>query len=114
MPCMVSYHRLKSGHITCYLNRTYHVLLAPGSNSYTVSGIDFDHAKPLSLPPDRTQKGLEHRPGEVEFALIDVTPAPLPATIIPKTGDSIRPEDLHLKLTDEELRALKLRADQRK
>jgi len=24
---MVSYpHRLKSGHITCYLNRTYHVL----------------------------------------------------------------------------------------
>jgi hypothetical protein len=24
---MVSYHRLKSGHITCYLNRTYHVLL---------------------------------------------------------------------------------------
>src|SRR5580692_131627 len=27
MPCMVSYHRLKSGHITCYLNRTYHVLL---------------------------------------------------------------------------------------
>lgn len=90
------------------------VRLAPGSNSYTVSGIDFDHAKPLSLPPDRTQKGLEHRPGEVEFALIDVTPAPLPATIIPKMGDSIRPEDLHLKLTDEELRALKLRADQRK
>jgi hypothetical protein len=24
---MVSYHRPKSGHITCYLNRTYHVLL---------------------------------------------------------------------------------------
>src|ERR1700693_3030448 len=26
MPRMVSYHRPKSGHITCYLNRTYHVL----------------------------------------------------------------------------------------
>src|ERR1019366_5561685 len=27
MPAMVSYsHRLKSGHLTCYLNRTYHVL----------------------------------------------------------------------------------------
>jgi hypothetical protein len=24
---MVSYHRPKNGHITCYLNRTYHVLL---------------------------------------------------------------------------------------
>jgi len=24
---MVPYHRPKSGHITCYLNRTYHVLL---------------------------------------------------------------------------------------
>jgi len=27
MLAMVSYHRPKSGHITCYLNRTYHVLL---------------------------------------------------------------------------------------
>jgi hypothetical protein len=27
MPSMVSYpRRLQSGHITCYLNRTYHVL----------------------------------------------------------------------------------------
>jgi hypothetical protein len=27
---MFSYpHRPKSGHITCYLNRTYHVLLTP-------------------------------------------------------------------------------------
>jgi len=27
MPAMVSYpRRLKSGHVTCYLNRTYHVL----------------------------------------------------------------------------------------
>jgi len=27
MLCMASYpHRPKSGHITCYLNRTYHVL----------------------------------------------------------------------------------------
>jgi len=24
---LVPYHRPKSGHITCYLNRTYHVLL---------------------------------------------------------------------------------------
>ena len=30
MPCMLSYpHRLKSGQITCYLNRTYHVLTTP-------------------------------------------------------------------------------------
>jgi len=27
---MVSYHRPKSGHITCYLNRTYHVRLDDG------------------------------------------------------------------------------------
>jgi hypothetical protein len=26
---MVPYHRPKSGHITCYLNRTHHVLLTP-------------------------------------------------------------------------------------
>jgi hypothetical protein len=26
---MLPYHRPKSGHITCYLNRTYHVLLTP-------------------------------------------------------------------------------------
>jgi hypothetical protein len=35
MPSMVSYpRRLQSGHITCYLNRTYHVLTtgtAPGT-----------------------------------------------------------------------------------
>jgi len=29
---MVSYHRPKSGHITCYLNRTYHVLLTEFKN----------------------------------------------------------------------------------
>jgi hypothetical protein len=29
---MVSYHRPKSGHITCYLNRTYHVLLTTFKN----------------------------------------------------------------------------------
>jgi len=32
---MVPYHRPKSGHITCYLNRTYHVLL-------TISNITVD------------------------------------------------------------------------
>ena len=32
---MVPYHRPKSGHITCYLNRTYHVLL-----TFRSSGID--------------------------------------------------------------------------
>ena len=31
MPAIVSYpRRLKSGHITCYLNRTYHVLTTLG------------------------------------------------------------------------------------
>jgi hypothetical protein len=33
---MVPYHRSKSGHITCYLNRTYHVLLTP-ANLYLAS-----------------------------------------------------------------------------
>jgi|HubBroStandDraft_1064217.scaffolds.fasta_scaffold46681_3 hypothetical protein len=33
---MVPYHRPKSGHITCYLNRTHHVLL-------TALGYDLDH-----------------------------------------------------------------------
>jgi hypothetical protein len=30
---MVPYHRPKSGHITCYLNRTYHVLLTVQLNA---------------------------------------------------------------------------------
>src|SRR5438067_1413763 len=35
---MVSYpHRLKSGHITCYLNRTYHVLTTNAINAIAVS-----------------------------------------------------------------------------
>src|SRR5476649_2830666 len=34
MLCMFSYSRPpKSGHITCYLNRTYHVLLTPRNTS---------------------------------------------------------------------------------
>jgi len=32
MPAMFSYpHRQKSGQITCYHNRTYHVLTTPGA-----------------------------------------------------------------------------------
>src|SRR3984893_6147088 len=38
MPRMVSYHRPKSGHITCYLNRTYHVLPTAVSLCLDVTG----------------------------------------------------------------------------
>jgi len=31
---MVPYHRPKSGHITCYLNPTYHVLLTERMRSF--------------------------------------------------------------------------------
>jgi len=90
------------------------VRLTPGSNSYTVRGIDFSKAKPLSFAPASTELGLGLRPGEVEFAFTDVTPAPLPGTNIPNMDDLIRPEDLRLKLTDEELRTLERRARQTK
>jgi len=37
---MVSYpHRLKSGHITCYLNRTYHVLTTPRNFDLACGGL---------------------------------------------------------------------------
>jgi hypothetical protein len=87
-----------------------HVRLTPGSNSYTMSGVNFDLARPLSSPPAITELGVGLRPGEFEFALADVSPAPLRGTIIPNLDDQIRSEDLRLKLTDRELSSLKRRA----
>jgi hypothetical protein len=40
MLCMVPYHRPKSGHITCYLNRTYHVLLTLLSFALDISQLN--------------------------------------------------------------------------
>jgi hypothetical protein len=86
------------------------VRLAPGSNSYTISGIDFNHAKPLLFVPSFAELGVGLKPGELDFALSDISPGPLPGTNIPHLDDLIRPEDLRLKLTDSELRSLKKRA----
>jgi hypothetical protein len=36
---MLPYHRPKSGHITCYLNRTYHVLLTTSSLAVDTSKV---------------------------------------------------------------------------
>ena len=83
------------------------VQLAPGNNSYTISGIDFDHAKALPSAPAGTELGVGLKPGEVDFSLTDVHGAPPPGTKTPNIDDLIRAEDLRLKFTDAELHSLK-------
>jgi hypothetical protein len=82
------------------------VMLTPGSNSYTIKGIDFDHATPLSTPPPIRALGVGLRPGEIDFALADVYGAPAKGIEIAELDDIVRPEDLRLKLTQEELNKL--------
>jgi hypothetical protein len=48
MLAMVSYHRPKSGHITCYLNRTYHVLLTRVPAAIDGIAFSIDHSGPPS------------------------------------------------------------------
>lgn len=83
------------------------VLFAGGPNSYTVSGVDFDRATPLSSPPPVRSLGVGLKPGEVEMSLAKVHGGPAEGTAIAKLDDLIRPEDLQLKLTQEELNKLK-------
>ena len=79
------------------------VLLAPGKNSYTISGIDFDHATPLSSPPPMRAVGIGLKPGGIDLILADVHGAPTKETAIAKLDDIVRPEDLRLRLTQKEL-----------
>jgi len=45
------------------------VRLAPGSNSYTITGVDFDKATPISNPPEMPELGVGLIPGEIDTAL---------------------------------------------
>ena len=79
------------------------VRLAPGNNSYTIHGIDFAHAVPLSSPPSISELGVGLMPGEIDLALTDVQGAvPSQGTPIAKLDDLIVPEDLRLKMTPAE------------
>ena len=73
------------------------VRLAPGQNSYTISGIEFDTAKPLIGPPPSEGFGVGPlRPGETDMALLQFTGmgvtagAPLDHLVVP--------EDLELSI----------------
>jgi hypothetical protein len=46
------------------------VRFAPGANSYTIQGIDFDRATPLSSPPDANDLAFGLVPGEVDVRLV--------------------------------------------
>src|ERR1700684_3960283 len=54
---MVPYHRPKSGHITCYLNRTYHVLL-----TCRAARVDTRRANELTCPRHTMSNALNSRP----------------------------------------------------
>jgi hypothetical protein len=84
------------------------VLVAAGDNSYTVSGIDFDHAKPLSGPPPANDLlGVGLKPGEVAVALALVHGAPEKGIDIANLDDLIRPEDLNLKIPPKDIEQLR-------
>jgi hypothetical protein len=48
------------------------VRLAPGSNSYTISGINFETATPLSYTPEINEFGVGLSPGEIDTELVYV------------------------------------------
>jgi hypothetical protein len=83
------------------------VLLAGGQNSYTIRGIDFNHATPLPSPPPMNALGVGLKPGEVNMWLADVHGAPTPETVVADLDSLIRPEDLRLRLKKEEIDKLK-------
>jgi hypothetical protein len=84
------------------------VMLAPGRNSYTITGIDFYHGVPLLTPPPIRALGVGLNPGEaINPLLANVFGAPEAGTKIAELDDLIRPEDLRLRLTPKEIDSLK-------
>ncbi len=79
------------------------VLFAGGQNSYTICGIDFEHATPLSSPPPMHALGFGLKRGEVDLAFAVVHGSPAKGTEIAKLDDLVRPDDLRLQLTQAEL-----------
>jgi hypothetical protein len=72
------------------------IRLAPGSNSYTISGINFGKAAPLDYAPETGELGVGLIPGEVDTALVDIQGLAIPAGV--KLADLDRlivPEDLN-------------------
>ncbi len=85
------------------------VRLAGGENSYTVRGINFAKAKPLSSPPPMSDLGIGLMPGEFDGLLAYVTgPVPSEGTVIAKLDDLVMPEDLNLKMSPKKLEQLKI------
>lgn len=76
------------------------VQFAGGPNSYTISGINFDTAKPLSSAPDIPNIGVGLHPGEFRVDLIMVEGVNFPkATVVAKLDELVKPEDLSLTIT---------------
>jgi hypothetical protein len=76
------------------------VRLAGGSNSYVISGVNFETATKLSAAPDTRSFGVGLAPGEVDIALLMFEKVDMPEGIeIPKLDELVRPDDLSLKIT---------------
>jgi hypothetical protein len=74
------------------------VRFTPGSNSYTISGIDFDKAIPLSYAPEMHEIGVGLMPGEIDAALVYVQGlAPAQGVKIADLDNLIVPNDLNPK-----------------
>jgi hypothetical protein len=78
-----------------------------GKNSYTIGPIDWEHGTTLSSPPPLDRLGIGLKPGEIELAFANVYGAPTKETKIAELDDLIRPEDLNLKISHEDLEKLK-------
>lgn len=72
--------------------------LTTGSNSYTISGIDFDKATPLANPPEINDLGVGLLPGEIDTASIAIQGWTIAKGIKLANMDSlIVPQDLNPK-----------------
>lgn len=75
------------------------VLLTQGPNSYTISGLNFDTAKPITYQPPVDDLGVGMVPGQVDFRMAEVFAPELPkGTVIARMEPLIRPEDLAIPL----------------
>jgi hypothetical protein len=79
------------------------LVLTPGLNTYTVSGINFDRAKPLSSAPPSTTLGVGLlKPGEIDTSFVSLETSP-ETNRAAKLDDLIQDEDLRLQLTASQL-----------
>lgn len=77
--------------------------LAPGQNSYTIAGVDFDKATPMSSPPDPADMGFGRKlsPGEFDMFLgLVERVAPPPGFEMANLNPLIKDEDLSPLIVD--------------